>query len=133
MPLTADRNTPFKETEMLNVPVAGGVKIFVGAMVCANANGMATPGATATTLTYLGRAESYADNTNGTDGAVNIIVRRRKAFKWVNSAADPITQASMGQVVYIVDDFTVAKTNGTNTRSPGGKLVGIDTDGVWIE
>jgi hypothetical protein len=133
MPLTADRNTPLKDTEMLGVLVAGGVKIFAGAMVCANANGMATPGATSLTLTYLGRAESYVDNTLGTDGAMTIIVRRHRAFKWINSAADPITQSSLGQFVYIVDDFTVAKTNGTNTRSLGGKLVGIDTDGVWVE
>jgi hypothetical protein len=133
MSLTADRNTPLKDTECLGVLVAGGVKIFAGALVCANATGFATPGATATTLTYLGRAESYVDNTVGIDGAQTLIVRRHRAFKWVNSAADPVSQANLGQIVYIVDDQTVAKTNGANTRSPGGKLVGIDTDGVWIE
>jgi hypothetical protein len=133
MSLTADRNTPLKETECLGVLVAGGVKIFAGALVCANATGFATPGATAATLTYLGRAESYVDNTAGIDGAQEIIVRRKRAFKWINYATDLLTQANIGQTVYIVDDQTVAKTNGGATRSPGGKLLGIDTDGVWVE
>lgn len=133
MSLIADRNTPFMDTECLGVLVAGGVKIFAGALVCANATGYATPGATATTLTYLGRAEQYVDNTAGIDGAQTVIVRRQKAFKWINCATDLLTQASLGQVVYVVDDQTVAKTNGGATRSPGGKLVGIDTDGVWVE
>lgn len=131
--LTADRNTPLMSTELLPVPVAGGVKIFAGALVCANANGFATPGATATNLTYLGRAESCVDNTAGADGAVTINVRTRKAFKFLNLAADPATQACMGKTVYVVDDQTVAKTNGGNTRSAAGVMVGIDTDGgVWV-
>ena len=133
MPLSADRNTPMRNTEILLVQVAGGVKIYAGSLVCFNANGFATPGATATTLTYAGRAETSIDNTAGADGAVSINVRRRKAFKWANSAADPLTLANIGQIVYIVDDFTVAKTNGANTRSPGGKLMAVDVDGVWIE
>jgi DNA polymerase elongation subunit (family B) len=27
----------------------------------------------------------------------------------------------------------VAATNGTNTRSAAGKVLTIDTDGVWVE
>jgi hypothetical protein len=133
MSLTADRNTPLMDTSTLGVPVAANAHILAGAMVCANATGFATPGATATTLTYLGRAESSVDNTGGADGAQTVIVRRHKAFKWVNSGTDAVTQASLGLPVYIVDDQTVAKTNGTNTRSAGGKMVGLDTDGVWVE
>ena len=34
---------------------------------------------------------------------------------------------------YIVDDETVAKTDGTATRSAAGKVVGLDSDGVWVE
>jgi hypothetical protein len=133
MSLTADRNTPLMDTSTLGVPVAAGAHIFAGAMVCANATGFATPGATATTLTYLGRAEASVDNTGGADGAQTVIVRRHKSFKWVNSAGDLVTQASLGLPVYIVDDQTVAKTNGGNTRSVAGKMVGLDADGVWVE
>ncbi|MYM80542.1 hypothetical protein GTP44_01025 [Duganella sp. FT50W] len=133
MSLTADRNTPHKERENLPVLVAGGAKIFAGAIAMANAAGFCVPGATATNLTYLGRAEMSVDNTAGTDGAATITVRRKKAFLWANSATDPVTQADLFKTCYVVDDQTVAKTNGTNTRSAAGRVVGVDASGVWVE
>ncbi|MEI7614096.1 MAG: hypothetical protein WCK63_14435 [Betaproteobacteria bacterium] len=133
MALTADRNTHMRDGGLLPAPVAANVKIFAGALVAANATGYAAPGSAATTLTYLGRAESQVDNTGGADGAKIIMVRRGKAFKFANAAADLVTQAELGKTCYIVDDQTVAKTNGTNTRSAAGKVVGVDSDGVWVE
>lgn len=133
MPLTQDRNTPFKDGETLPVPVAAATKIFAGALVVANAAGFAAPGSVATTLTYLGRAEETVDNTAGANGDKSIVVRRKKAFKFKNHAADALVQADLGKTVYIVDDETVAKTNGGNTRSAGGKLVQLEADGVWVE
>jgi len=133
MALTADRNTPMKDGELISVPLAASTKIFAGALVAANASGLAVPGAVATTLTYLGRAEESVDNSAGAASAKSVSVRRRKAFKWKNLGADPIVQADLGKTCYIVDDETVAKTNGTNTRSAAGTVVGIDSDGVWVQ
>lgn len=133
MPLTGSRNTPHKDAELLPFLVAAGAKIYGGAMVVVNAAGYATPGSTSTTVTYLGRAEDNCDNTGGLDGAKTVAVRRKKVFKWVNAAADPAAQADIGKAVYIVDDFSVAKTNGAGTRSVAGKLLGVDPDGVWVE
>ena len=130
--LAADRNTNMKATELLPVPVAANVKIFIGALVAANATGFATPGATSPSLTYLGRAEEYVDNTGGADGAKTVVVRRLKAFKWENLAADAVTQARIGKLCYIVDDQTVAATNGNGTRSPAGIVTAVDADGVWV-
>lgn len=133
MALTADKNTPMKDGELIAVPIAANVKIFAGALVAANATGYATPGATATTLTYLGRAEEYVDNTGGADGAKTVMVRRGRAFKFANSAGDAVTQAELGKTCYIVDDETVSKSNaGGNTQSAAGKVVGVETDGVWV-
>lgn len=133
MALTADRNTPVKDGELIPVPVATNVKIFAGSLVAANATGFATPGATATTLTYLGRAEEYVDNTGGADGAKTVMVRRGRAFKFANSTGDAVTQAELGKTCYIVDDETVSKTNaGGNTQSAAGKVVGVEADGVWV-
>lgn len=130
--LVADRNTPYKDTDLIAVPVAASAKIYAGALVAANATGYAAPGSTATTLTYLGRADETVDNTAGADAAKTVNVRRGKQFKFANLGADPVTQASLGKVCYIVDDQTVAATNGTNTRSAAGVVMGIDTDGVWV-
>ena len=131
--LTADRNTPLKDGEIIPVPVAANAKIFGGALIAASATGFAVPGSVATTLTALGRAESFVDNTGGADGAKVVQVRRRQAFKFANQAGDLVTQADFGKVCYIVDDQTVAKTNGTNTRSVAGKVLGVESDGVWVE
>lgn len=133
MPLTASRNTPYKPGDLLPFPVAAGAKLFAGALTALNAAGFAVPGSAATTLTYVGRSEEYVDNTSGADATKTVLVRRRVAFKWLNSGADPVAQADVGKVVYIVDDQTVAKTNGAGTRSAGGKLLGIEADGVWVE
>ena len=133
MALTADRNTPLKDGELIAVPVAANAKIFAGSLVVANATGYAAPGSVATTLTYLGRAEEYIDNTGGADGAKTVQVRRNKAFKFKNHGADLIAQASLGKTCYIVDDETVAATNGANTRSAAGVVLGIETDGVWVQ
>jgi len=131
--LAADRNTPLKDGEIIAVPVATGVKIFAGALVAASATGFATPGATATTLTYLGCAEAQADNTTGANGAISVQVRRNKAFKFANLGADLVVQADLGKNCYIVDDQTVAKTSGGSTRSVAGKVLGVESDGVWVE
>lgn len=133
MALAADRNTPMKDGELIAVPVAANAKIYAGALTVANATGYAAPGSTATTLTYLGRAEEAVDNTGGADGAKTALIRRGKAFKYKNSGADPVTQAELGKACYIVDDETVAKTNGTSTRSAAGIVVGIEADGVWVQ
>lgn len=129
---TQDRNTPFKEGELIVVPVAATAKILAGTIVAASAAGFAVPGATATTLAYLGMADANVDNSAGADGAVSVPVRRGKAFKWANDGGDPVTQASLGRACFIVDNQTVAKTNGANTRSQAGIVVGLDADGVWV-
>lgn len=131
--LVQDRNTEYTDGELIAVPVLANTKIYAGALVAINAAGFAVPGAVATTLTYFGRAEAAADNTGGANGAKVVEVRRRKAFKWANHGADAIVAADLGKTCYIVDDQTVAKTNGGNTRSAAGQVVKIDADGVWVQ
>jgi hypothetical protein len=131
VPLTQDRNTHMAAAEVLVVPVAAGVRIFGGALVMANAAGLALSGSTAVGQTYLGRAEEYVDNRDGAAGAATVEVRRAKAFKWANDGS--VTQAHLLKTAYIVNDETVAATDGGATRSAAGRIVGIDADGVWVE
>lgn len=129
--LTADRNTPMKDAELISVPLAA-VKAYAGGIAAVNAAGYATPGATSAALTYLGRFEETVDNSAGAAGDKSVLVRRGKAFKFANSAGDAVTQASLGKLCYIVDDQTVALTNGNGTRSPAGIVLAVEADGVWI-
>lgn len=130
--MTKDRNTVRREGEELSLPVAAAKKIFAGSLVAKDASGNATPGAVATTLLGMGRAEEYVDNSAG--GAGDLTVKIRKGvFAYANSAAgDAITRAEIGKDCYIVDDQTVAKTDGGTTRSIAGRIEDVDTSGVWV-
>jgi len=107
--------------------VKAAAKIFAGALIAQDTDGDAAPGFVSTAIRTLGIAMEYKDNTLGGDGALT--VRYRKGvFMMENSAsADEITDADVDNVCYIVDDQTVARTSGTNTRSIAGKIRGIDT------
>lgn len=131
MALTKDRNTAYMTPGLVAVPVAASAKIYAGALVVINASGYAAPGSTATGLTYFGRADEFADNTEGANGAVTVLVRRGVAFGWANDGS--ITQAHLGKTCYIVDDETVAATDATGTRSAAGKIVAVDSVAVWVE
>lgn len=131
MALTADRNTPKQQAKTLVVRMGAGVKIYAGAQVVLSATGFAIPGKTATGLTYAGRAEEFADNTGGTDGAKTVEISRGCAFKWANDGT--VTQAHLLKQAYVVDDATVSATDGGGTRSPSGRIVAVDSDGVWVE
>ncbi|NPA72680.1 MAG: hypothetical protein GXO35_07610 [Gammaproteobacteria bacterium] len=131
MALTQDRNTASQKANAIVIAMAAGAYIHAGALVVASATGFAEAGSTATGLTYLGRAEEAVDNTSGIDGATEITIMRKRAFQFKNDGS--ITQVNFGKECYIVDDETLAATDGAGTRSAAGIVVGIDSDGVWVE
>lgn len=130
--LTNDRNTPVQLGDVQEHPVLAATVIYAGSIACLNAAGWAVPGAVATTLIAAGRAEARADNSAGANGAIRVKIRPG-TFRFDNSAAaDEITQAEIGDDCFIVDDQTVAKTDGTGTRSKAGTIVQVDALGVWV-
>ncbi|MBL9047746.1 MAG: hypothetical protein JNK34_10655 [Tabrizicola sp.] len=131
--LSTERNTRARISDLRVEPVAAAVKIWGGSLVMRNAAGYLTKGATATGCVSVGRAEKTVDNTAGAAGAASVEYRIG-LFLFANSAAgDLITIADIGKVCYIVDDQTVAKTDGTATRSRAGIVDGTDASGgVWV-
>jgi hypothetical protein len=129
--LTADRNTPQFSGETESLKMAAQL-IYAGALVMRNAAGYAVKGATGLGLRGVGRAEERVDNSLGSSGDKSINVREG-TFRFANSSAgDAITIADIGKLCYAVDDQTVAKTNGNNTRSPAGVVEVVDDVGVWV-
>jgi hypothetical protein len=130
--LTQDRLTDRRAGDTLfRHPVAAGVKIFAGALVVMNASGFVEPGTTATGKIGLGRAEEAVDNTAGSAGAV-LVNYRRGTFRFANAAGDAVTLASVGTDCFVVDDQTVAATDGGGTRSVAGTVLDVDDAGVWV-
>lgn len=131
--LSADRDTKHRSGEIRELPVKGATIVYAGAMAAVNAAGLVVPMATAVGLKGLGRAERRADNSAGADGAIRAKVGAG-TYRFANSAAaDQITAADIGSDCYGVDDQTVAKTNGGNTRSVAGKIFDVDAQGVWVK
>ena len=128
--LTADRNTPEMEAGERVGLLGASQTIFNGSLLMRNASGHLIKGAVATGSFGVGRAE---DNGVSTTAGVTAQRYRPGVFRFANSSAgDLIAVADIGAVCYIVDDQTVAKTNGTNTRSPAGIIDGVDALGVWV-
>jgi hypothetical protein len=129
---TTPRDTPQVTMGMVARDVAAATKILQGTIVCLNAAGYAVQASSATTLIADGRAEETVDNSAGAAGAEKITVRKG-TFRFANSAAaDLIGRTEIGKNVYLVDNQTVAKTDGGATRSIAGRVFAVDAQGVWV-
>src|SRR4051812_31055256 len=91
-------------------PVKAGVKIYKGAIVVLQA-GYARPATGAAGLTTVGIAKATADNTNGSNGTINVDVEQGTFAVKCGSASDALTQANVGATVYLIDDQTVGAVN----------------------
>lgn len=129
--LTKDRNTPMRDGDLKADGVAASAVIFAGALVMRNVAGFLTNGATASGCVGVGRAQEALDNSGEADGAM-LVTYRPGIFRFANLPADLITQAGVGKLCYIVDDQTVAATDGAGTRSPAGFVDALEDQSVWV-
>ncbi|WP_172298341.1 hypothetical protein [Pseudoruegeria sp. HB172150] len=130
--LTKNRNTLQAIGDNRVGLVAASTLIYAGAFLMRNAAGYLVEGQTATGLVGVGRAEEQVDNSDGSAGDLSASYRVG-IFRFANSTStDEITQADIGALCYAVDDQTVAKTDGTATRSAAGVVHDVDEAGVWV-
>ena len=130
--LTSDRNTQQAAGDLRSGDVAASQLIYAGALVMRTAAGTLVKASTATGLIGVGRAEERVDNASGDAGDKQLRFRPG-IYRFANSASgDLITAADCGAPCFAVDDQTVAKTDGTGTRSPAGFVDHVDDLGVWV-
>ncbi len=114
-------------------PVASGVTIYQGALLVLNASGNVEPATTGLGLVVLGRAEmEYPPSTSAGEFLVRTTIG---VFNYASATGggDDITAGDKGAVCYLVDDQTVALTDGGGRRSPAGTVNAVDGEGVWVE
>jgi hypothetical protein len=105
-------------------------QVWAGGIAVVDAGYMA-PARAALSLIAIGVFQESVLNS-GSAGAKSVEVLEG-AYKFANSTAgDQIVQADLGKDCFLVDDQTVAKTDGTGTRSRAGKVHRIDSDGVVV-
>jgi len=115
---------------VFGVPAKANAVLLAGTIAVASA-GFAAGATTAVGLIALGRVEETVDNTGGADGAKTVKVCRG-IFKFANHAGDLVTQAGAFADCFLVDNQTVAATSGGSTRSRAGKVVAVESDGVYV-
>lgn len=129
-----DRDTQQRQGVRRALPVLAATLLYAGVMAVVGAAGFLTNASTAVGLRCVGVTRGRIDNSTGANGAVQGEVERGVFGPFANSAAaDQIALSELGQDCYIVDNQTVAKTNGGATRSVAGKVFDVNPDGVWVE
>ena len=133
MALSTDRNTPYKDGQILTPGVAVATTIYAGALVAVNAAGYAVPAADTAGLKVMGMAEEQADNSGGANGAITVKVRRGKGFIFKNSSAHACAIANLLTNIMVEDDETVASSSSNSVVA--GKMLGLEDEGVlvWVE
>jgi len=115
-------------THKVAVPVKANQVIRKGWLVAADATGFLVVVTTATGLKGMGIALQDADSTGLANGAILCDVQYGVEVR-DNHGADLVVQADLFAKVFAVDNNTVAKTDGTGTRSAAGIFVGFADDG----
>lgn len=127
---TADRDTAKRRGGERKLPVAASKSCYLGC-IAVLASGRVQPMTAATSLKAVGVFKETSINA-AQDTPVQI--ERDGWFRFNNSASgDLIAVTDIGADCYGVDDNTVAKTDGSSSRSIAGVIRDVDSVGVWIE
>ncbi|HVZ89630.1 MAG TPA: hypothetical protein VHG72_21895 [Polyangia bacterium] len=141
--LTAPRDTQAKGVDKVIFNQLDGkqltnTKIYNGAIVVKDpTTGYCEPGVTGLGLIVMGIADldpalPVSDSTGIASGTLTPRIAQGVAHVNNSTSGDLITQADVYKPCYLVDDNTVAKTNGAGTRSVAGLIMEVDATGVWV-
>ncbi len=133
--LLGDRRLSERHYGDRNFPVAANVVIWEnGLVVVDGATGLAKSGSTAVAADKcVGAARIRADNRGGAASAISVEAKCDTVRNYWNSGgADAIAMVNIGADCFIVDDQTVALTNGGGTRCRAGKVWNVTEAGVWV-
>lgn len=130
--LAEDKQIEYREGVELEFEMAASEKVFGGALACVNANGYCLECSDTADLIFQGWATEQVDNSDGSDGDLTIVLRRRGLVKVILDTA--ITIANVGDNVFLVDDQTVDLTANVTHNIFCGIIAGyIDTTHAWID
>lgn len=122
----------YTQGDELDFPVVASDIIYGGTFVAVNAGGYANPGSDTAGLIFEGVAIEQVDNSSGSNGDKDVTLKRRGLVKALFDTA--ISQANVGDNVFLVDDQTVDLTaNVTNNIFCGIIAKYIDTTHAWID
>lgn len=133
--LTRPRVTKYRAIEQLPLPVAAATKIYEGALL-QRSGGLLIPAQSGTTgdenLLVAGVADESVDNSGGTAGAKNCLVRLPHNCLFLIATSADLANANIGSIYDILDDQTLQET--ASDAAPGGRLVAIEATRLgWFD
>lgn len=139
MAASAKYNSPQRGADpipnRMTLPVYQSTKIYGGTMVAINSSGYAVPAASTPGLRVIGRAEDTVDNSSGSSGDLKVNVLRG-TFRFANSSSTgalAATNGDIGKQCYVSDDITVTRLSTGGTTPIAGRVIDIDSNGVWVD
>jgi len=116
---------------------AAANQVFLqGSLILIKADGLAyvgVPYSTASAGFVLGHAAYALDTTGIASSVASVVISPGTWGDFDNSAAaDAIAEDDRGKVCYLVDDNTVALTDGGGTRTAAGRIHSLADDGSSV-
>lgn len=139
MALTHDRANPYINPSAFpgeSYLVAQNGSSFAGGLCGVNAAGFLTkipgPGVDNSAFRFRGPSHrAWSNPAPAEDGAFYERIDRPEIIQGLQVlAGDPVTQADVGNQVFLEDDETIRRTSNTNTRCLGGILEKLNPDGT---
>jgi len=126
---TAAVDTPRREGEVLDIPVAASTKIYKGTQVCYS-SGYAVSSTGADGQAFAGVAYETVDNSSGSAGEKTVRVYRKGIFEFDLASA---AQTDVGLEVYSADNVTVQKTQDLAEPAVGRIVSHENANKVFID
>jgi len=120
---------------MSGIELPGKVEqVWKGGRACVDTStGLVAKPFASTTLVPIG---VYSDDQLTASGqTVHVLLEREIRCRWFanSTAGDAVTSADLLKDCYLTDDQTVAKTNGSSTRSVAGRVWKVANGQVLVE
>lgn len=130
---------PDATARRFSIPVAAATTIYLGALVATaiGGSGYAENATASNAYRVIGVAQERVENTTaagyGAAGDLNVTVERG-VFPFANSSStDAITAADVGELCFVVDNATVARTSSGGLRPVAGYVSRIEGGMVYVE
>jgi len=131
--LSANRETARKEGDVKSFPVYIATAIYKGSLVMLNSTGYLIPGADTSGCKFAGVAMESVTAAEAVASGTKWCKVYRKGVFYFAAQAD-LTQAKVGDLMYVYDDQTIAIVGTTTNDVVCGKLVEYGSASLgWVD
>ena len=123
---------PGSATQQISKPLAASVTVYGGSIATTRAGYLTPASSPASTDVVWGLIGRWTPLNpplaqSSVAGTYNVAIDTGAFFLNAGTGSDALSTADCGSTVYVINETTVGKTNGSNTRPTAGVLLNVDT------